>query len=104
MASVSRSPLHRRVLAELAARIADGRLPRGAQLPTERELCHEFGVSRVTLRKALAALAAAGAIEAFQGRGTFVSSPRLVEPPNALMSFSRLAELGGLSATASVLA
>jgi GntR family transcriptional regulator len=104
MASVSRSPLHRRVHAELAARIADGRLPRGSQLPTERELCQEFAVSRVTLRKALAALAAAGAIEAFQGRGTFVSAPRLAEPPNALMSFSRLAELGGLTATASVLA
>jgi GntR family transcriptional regulator len=104
VATAPNAPLHRRVYAELAARIADGRLARGTQLPTERELCQEFGVSRVTLRKALAALAAAGAIEAFQGRGTFVSAPRLAEPPNALMSFSRLADLGGLAATAAVLA
>src|SRR4051794_16670073 len=104
MATASNAPLHRRVYAELAARIADGRLARGTQLPTERELCRELGVSRATLRKALAALAAAGAIEAFQGRGTFVSAPRLAEPPNALVSFSRLAALGGLRATAAVLA
>ena len=99
----ARIPLHRRVYAELAARIADGRLPRGTRLPPERELCQEFAVSRVTLRKALAALTAAGAIEAFQGRGTFVATPRLTEPPNALMSFSRLAASGGLTATASLL-
>jgi len=103
MAPTPKAPLHRRVYAELAAGIADGRFPRGSQLPTERDLCREFAVSRVTLRKALAALASAGVIEAFQGRGTFVSTPRLAEPPNALMSFSRLAELGGLTATASVL-
>jgi GntR family transcriptional regulator len=104
MPSAAKLPLHRRVHDELAARIADGRLACGAQLPTERELCHEFAVSRVTLRKALSALAEAGAIEAFQGRGTFVTSQRLTEPPNALLSFSQLAALGGLRASASVLA
>lgn len=99
-----RHSLHRRVYDELAARIADGRLPRGSQLPAERDLCREYAVSRVTLRRALASLAAIGAVEAVQGRGTFVTAPRLAEPPNVLMSFSRLAESGGLAATASVLA
>src|SRR4051812_22026667 len=100
MASAATSAtLHRRVYDELAVRIADGRLPPGAQLPTERELCRELGVSRVTLRKALAALRAAGAVESFQGRGTFVAAPRVGEPPNALMSFSQLAVGGGLTAT-----
>jgi GntR family transcriptional regulator len=99
-----RAPLHRRVHDELAARLADGRLPRGAQLPTERELGQELGVSRVTVRKALAALRAAGVVESFQGRGTFVAAPRLGEPPNALISFSQLAASGGLAATATVLA
>jgi GntR family transcriptional regulator len=103
-ASPRRHSLHRRVYDELAARIADGRLPAGAQLPAERELCREFAVSRVTLRRALASLAAIGVVEAVQGRGTFVTGPRLAEPPNALMSFSRLAEGRGLVATASVLA
>lgn len=99
-----RHSLHRRIYDELAARIADGRLPRGSQLPAERDLCREFAVSRVTLRRALASLAAIGVVEAVQGRGTFVTAPRLAEPPNVLMSFSRLAESGGLAATASVLA
>jgi DNA-binding GntR family transcriptional regulator len=98
-----RMPLYRRVQDELAARLADGRLPRGAQLPTERELCDELSVSRVTVRKALAELRAAGVLESFQGRGTFVAVPRLGEPPNALISFSQLAATGGLAATAKVL-
>src|SRR5215470_14414728 len=96
----TRLPLYRRVQDELAARLADGRLPRGAQLPTERELCQELAVSRVTVRKALAALREAGVLESFQGRGTFVAAPRLGEPPNALISFSQLAESGGLAASA----
>jgi GntR family transcriptional regulator len=95
--------LHRRVYDELASRIADGRLARGSQLAPERDLCREFAVSRVTLRRALASLAAIGLVEAVQGRGTFVTAPRLAEPPNVLLSFSRLAESGGLEATASVL-
>src|SRR5690349_20113791 len=96
-------PLHRRVQYDLASRIADERLPRGTQLPTERELSEELAVSRVTVRRALAALRAAGAVESFQGRGTFVTAPRVGEPPNALMSFSQLAASGGLCATANVL-
>src|SRR3954454_15687928 len=101
--AAARVPLHRRVRDELAGRIADGRLPRGIQLPTERELSEELAVSRVTVRRALAALRASGAVESFQGRGTFVAAPRVGEPPNALMSFSQLAASGGLTATASVL-
>jgi GntR family transcriptional regulator len=83
--------------------MADGRLPAGAQLPPERELCEELGVSRTTLRKALAGLAADGAIMAVQGRGTYASPPRLAEPPNALLSFSRLAATKGLTASAVVI-
>jgi GntR family transcriptional regulator len=100
----TRVPLYRRVQEELTARLADGRLPRGAQLPTERELCDELAVSRVTVRKALAALREAGYLESFQGRGTFVAAPRVGEPPNALISFSQLAASGGLAATSTVLA
>jgi GntR family transcriptional regulator len=72
---------------ELAARIARGELPAGSQLPTERELSSTFGVSRVTVRRAIASLAEDGRVYAIQGRGTFVASDRLAEPPNALLSF-----------------
>lgn len=79
-----------RVRGELADRITRGELAPGEQLPTERELGDQFGVSRVTVRRALASLARAGLVYAIQGRGTFVASGRLAEPPNALLSFHEL--------------
>lgn len=45
----------------------------GALLPTEVELCKLFGVSAITVRRALGDLKSAGLVERFQGRGTFVS-------------------------------
>jgi GntR family transcriptional regulator len=76
-----------RVRAEIASMIERGVLGPGSQLPTERELSHAFAVSRVTIRRALASLADDGLVHAIQGRGTFVASGLLAEPPNALLSF-----------------
>lgn len=79
-----------RVREEIARRITLGELAPGEQLPTERELGDQFGVSRVTVRRALASLARDGLVYAIQGRGTFVASGRLAEPPGALLSFHEL--------------
>ncbi len=51
-----------------------GQVRPGERLPTERELSQRFGVSRVTLREAIRALAQAGYLESRRGRsgGTFV--------------------------------
>jgi GntR family transcriptional regulator len=99
----ARGPLYVRVYEEIAARIASGSLPRGGQLPPEREFCQEMGVSRATVRRAIATLEDEGLIQAIQGRGTFVTAPRLVEPPNTLLSFTQLAEDRGTEAGARVL-
>lgn len=57
----------------LAEEISRGSLKRGAQLPTEAELCEIHGVSRITVRRALESLQKKGLIERTAGRGTFVS-------------------------------
>ena len=53
--------------------ILEGVLRPGDRLPAERDLAGEFGVSRPTLREALALLEASGLLTARQGGGTYVA-------------------------------
>lgn len=62
-----------RVAQSLRQRILDGAWPRGAQLPTERELCGRFETSRITVRRALDILEQEMLVERRQGAGTFVA-------------------------------
>ncbi len=75
--------------------IREGRLNRGDRLPSERDLCQLFGVSRVTVREAMRVLEASGLVEIRVGArgGAFVTSPtaeRLGEGLADLMSLSPL--------------
>jgi GntR family transcriptional regulator len=54
--------------------IADGRLVSGQHLPSEPQLAEQLGVSRATLRQALALLTQEGLLVRQHGRGTFVSA------------------------------
>lgn len=64
--------LHRQLFIVLRDEIARGARPPGSPLPTEEALCGQFGVSRVTVRRALADLQAEGFVLRRHGRGTFV--------------------------------
>jgi len=66
-------PLHRQLFLVLHDEIARGTLAGGAALPTEQSLCDQFGVSRITVRRALADLAEAGLVERRHGIGSFVT-------------------------------
>jgi GntR family transcriptional regulator len=59
--------------------IVSGRWPPGEKLPSERDLCVIFGVSRPTVRGAIEALVDEGFLRREKGRGTFVASPKIVE-------------------------
>jgi GntR family transcriptional repressor for pyruvate dehydrogenase complex len=54
---------------QLATAIRLGAYPRGSSLPPERELAQRLGVSRATLREAIAALRTAGFVSTTRGRG-----------------------------------
>ncbi|MBO0866033.1 MAG: GntR family transcriptional regulator, partial [Mycobacterium sp.] len=75
----------------------------GSRLPGERELALEVGVSRSTLRQALAWLAAEGLLDRSAQRGWFVPRPVVGEPPSTLQSFSEMARARGLEPGARVL-
>ncbi|OAT68620.1 GntR family transcriptional regulator [Mycobacteroides immunogenum] len=72
-----RLPKHYRVRTELDRILST--LHQGDPVPPERELAERFGVSRETVRQALHELLVEGRIER-RGRGTVVSSPKLVQP------------------------
>jgi DNA-binding GntR family transcriptional regulator len=72
-------PKYFRVKETVTARIADGTWPPGALLPAEPDLCQEFGVSRITIRKAISDLVHVGLIRTVQGKGTFVAKPKVGE-------------------------
>ncbi|GAA5171655.1 MULTISPECIES: GntR family transcriptional regulator [Amycolatopsis] len=54
-------------------------LPPGSPIPTERALATDFGVSRTTVRQALADLTAEGRLHRVQGKGTFAAEPKLAQ-------------------------
>ena len=71
-------PLYRNVVDRLGADIRAGVLPLGAALPSEKEIGALFGVSRITVRRAMDELAQAGLIDRGAGRAARVAAPRLV--------------------------
>jgi GntR family transcriptional regulator len=60
----------------------------GDLLPSDAELCAEFGVSRMTARNAMQRLAQEGLVHRIPGRGTFVAEPPLHRQADSLLSFS----------------
>ncbi len=64
--------------------IREKKLPIGSKLPTERELCESFGVSRTALREALRRLSARGLITIQKGSGMHVSEIKIEDAINTL--------------------
>lgn len=61
----------------------------GEKIPTEFELCEQYKVSRITVRQALRDLEKEGYLVRKQGRGTFVSVPKIEQNLMSFYSFSR---------------
>jgi GntR family transcriptional regulator len=80
------APRYREIETELRTRIAT--LRPGQRLPSDADLCAEFGVSRMTARHAMAQLADEGLVRRDPGRGTFVAEPPTHRRANFLMTFS----------------
>jgi DNA-binding GntR family transcriptional regulator len=60
------------VAADLRSEIDAGRLGPGAKLPNELELASQYGVARLTVRRAITDLVDGGYLLVLRGRGTYV--------------------------------
>jgi len=70
---VRSSRLYEQIVQQVEESIQKGQLKPGDQLPPERELAEQFGVSRTAVREAVKALREKGLVEAYPGRGTFIT-------------------------------
>jgi GntR family transcriptional regulator len=89
-------PIYARIEADLRLAIADGALRTGSRLPSEDALRQRYGVSRMTVRQALAGLATAGLVTKRQGVGTFVGPAKIERVASRLLGFREDALAHGL--------
>ena len=93
--NLSTKPLYAQLAAQIESLIRSGDLKAGELLPSEPELCGALGISRSTVRLALAHLEEEGLLVRRRGKGTYVSNPKLLRPLSRLCSFTQqMAELG----------
>jgi GntR family transcriptional repressor for pyruvate dehydrogenase complex len=93
---VQTSRLYEQIVQQVEESIRKGALKAGDQLPAERELAEQFGVSRTAVREAVKALREKGLVEAYPGRGTFITS----ETSNTIrITLDRMIKAGQLEGT-----
>ncbi len=71
---VRTSRLYEQIVQQIEESVLNGTLKPGDQLPAERDLAQRLGVSRTAVREAVKTLREKGLVEAYSGRGTFVTN------------------------------
>jgi GntR family transcriptional regulator len=84
----SPTPLYYQLKEVLLSPISENNLSEGDRIPTEKELSDHFGVSRITVRRAINELVRDGYLVGKQGRGTFVGRPKIQRRTARMRSFS----------------
>jgi len=92
------TPLHHQVFLIVRDAILSGRYRPGDLLPTEEAFVAQFGVSRITIRRAMDALVHAQLIERQQGRGTFVRRD-MIAAPVEIPLYSMIEQISHVGAT-----
>lgn len=81
-------PLYYQLAESIKEQIRSGELRPGEQLPAERDLADQVGISRMTARQAIAYLVRNGAIVVRHGAGTFVADPKITYDALHLLGFT----------------
>jgi GntR family transcriptional regulator len=81
-------PLYQQLKMAIEELMDSGHWPPDSQVPSERELCEQFEISRITVRQALSQLVSEGRLVRSHGRGTFVCNAPLKKQLLPLIGFS----------------
>lgn len=88
-------PLYYQIRENIRAMISSNAYPPNSMIPTEAELCQIYGVSRITVRRAILDLVKEGLLTRGKGKGTFVSEAYGLTSMNGVQGFTQ--ELLGLN-------
>lgn len=97
------SPRHEQISDWLRQQLEEGNYEADEKLPSENQLCEKFGVSRVTIRKALQTLENEGLIYRSQGLGSFVCDDRTRQSFIQLTDFEEDMQRAGLESSSKVI-
>ena len=69
--------LTNQVRQDILNRIKEKDYPEGSKIPTEKQFCEQYGVSRITIQNAILSLVNDGVLYRIKGKGTFVKKKRI---------------------------
>lgn len=84
----SKLPIYYQLKEIIKSKIQDGEYSEGEMIPSERELCIQYDISRMTVRQAINELQAEGYLHKVHGKGSFVRSNKIEQNLASLTSFS----------------
>lgn len=90
------TPLYHQLKEILQEKVTSGEWKPGDKISSENELRVLYDISRNTVQKALEELVQEGILERKQGRGTFVSKPKIKQPLTGFYSFSKVIASQGM--------
>jgi len=87
--TASAIPPYEQLRTQIAAQVADGRLPAGTRLATVRQMASDLGLAPNTVARAYRELEADGVIDTRGRRGSFVRSDAVRSSPSAIRELAR---------------
>ncbi len=96
-------PLYIQLRNLIQKKIEDGTYPEGTAIPSERELCNMYGVSRITVRQAIQLATSDGLLVRRPGKGTYVSTRKIVQALEHITLFDKTMTGQGLFPRTSVI-
>ncbi len=100
----SPTPLYQQLKTLLHAQIQQGLLSPNSPIPSERDLCATYNLSRTTVRQAVNELVGEGILAKKQGKGTFVVTRKIAQELIKMTSFEKTIAGQGLSPSSKVIA